>query len=181
MTRIVVAAVVAVAIGGCGRAPADPAGRRETAPPDAAAGRVQQAAAQPAAIELDGQGLGPELRFGAARAQVVGAATSQFGPPTASDRLEECGEGALDFVRFGGLSLSFQDGRLAGWFVRSPFQHKTAAGLGVGDPRSALGATQVKESTLGEEFSTASGVNGILGNGGQEIEALWAGSACLFR
>ena len=175
MTRAAAAMLFAAALGACGQAPAD-----HDAPVQAPAPASERAQTTPA-LQIDGNGLGEKLRFGAAKAEVVHAVTATQGAPTASRRIEECGEGPMDFVEFGGLSLGFQDGVFVGWFARSPFREKTVSGLAVGDPRSALGATVVEETTLGMEFRAPSEVSGILDERGQRIEALWAGSACLFR
>lgn len=134
-----------------------------------------------AALELDGRRLRSDLPFGSARAAVVRELGKSLGPPTGSDRIDECGEGAMDFVRFGGLSVAFQDDRLVGWFARPPFAGQTTQGLRVGEPRSALGPVPVEETSLGLEFRDSSGVSGVLDESGDRIAALWAGSACVFR
>ena len=88
----------------------------------------------------------------------------------------------MDFVSFGDLQLAFQDGRLAGWSLGGARPAlRTAEGLTVGSPRSALGEAEIdEESTLGPEFELA-GIGGILDQQGRTVEALWAGSTCQFR
>ncbi len=131
---------------------------------------------------LSGNGLEPGLSFGTPREQVVAAVTEAFGPPTGTEHNSECGEGPMDFVNFGGLSLGFQDGRFAGWslYERMPAL-RTAGGLAVGAPRSALGDAPIdRESTLGPEFHIGE-ISGLLDEGGREVAALWAGQPCQFR
>jgi hypothetical protein len=131
---------------------------------------------------LTGRGLEPGLIFGITREQAVAAATSAFGAPTRSEHNDECGEGPMDFVSFDGLQLGFQEGRLAGWSLseaQPPL--RTAGGLGIGSPRSALRGAEVdEESSLGPEFAI-DGVGGILDQSGARVEALWAGLPCQFR
>lgn len=131
---------------------------------------------------LAGNGLAPGLAFGTARAEAVAAARGAFGTPTGREHNDECGEGPMDFVRFGGLHLGFQEGRLVGWSLSGPQPAlRTAAGLAIGAPRSVLGGAEVDtESTLGPEFSVDD-VGGVLDESGSRIEALWAGATCQFR
>jgi hypothetical protein len=88
----------------------------------------------------------------------------------------------MDFVGFGDLQLGFQEGRLAGWSISGPQPAlRTAGGLFVGAPRSALGDAEIDaESTLGPEFLVEE-VGGLLDETGARIEALWAGAVCQFR
>ncbi|HEX8654266.1 MAG TPA: hypothetical protein VF693_03470 [Allosphingosinicella sp.] len=175
-------------------------GREESAPPNkaAAAAPAANAVAEPASnaaaaanvpapaatpsYVLAGRGLEPGLAFGMTRERAVAAATAAFGPPTAREHNDECGEGPMDFVSFGGLQLGFQEGRLAGWSLsqaRPPL--RTARGVGIGSPRSALGNAEIdEESSLGPEFAI-DGVGGILDQSGARVEALWAGLPCQFR
>ena len=149
--------------------------------PAANASTEARAPAAPGYI-LAGNGLAPNLTFGTARAEAVDAARAAFGTPTGQEHNDECGEGPMDFVRFGGLHLSFQEGRLVGWSLSgSQPALRTAAGLAIGAPRSVLGGAEIDtESTLGPEFSV-NDVGGILDESGSRIEALWAGSVCQFR
>jgi hypothetical protein len=88
----------------------------------------------------------------------------------------------MDFVTFRGLQLGFQNGRLVGWSLgEAQPALRTARGLSIGAPRSALGGAEVDEdSSLGPEFEV-DGVGGILDAHGTRIEALWAGMTCQFR
>jgi hypothetical protein len=88
----------------------------------------------------------------------------------------------MDFVSFRGLQLGFQEGRLVGWSLSEAQPAlRSARGLAIGAPRSALGGAEVdEESSLGPEFEV-DGVGGILDQHGARIEALWAGMTCQFR
>jgi hypothetical protein len=185
--------VSAMLIGGCAReapvAANNSANAAATAAPTAA-GPANAAnavapvpAATPRTYTLAGNGIDPGIRFGMAEPEALAAARAAFGEPTGRrEHNDECGEGPMDFVAFHGLQLGFQQGRLVGWSLsgRSP-PLRTAGGLAVGAPRSALGSAEIdRESTLGPEFNVAE-VGGILDASGTRIEALWAGLVCQFR
>jgi len=187
-------AAAALPLGACAReAPAPANGSANAAAPAAAKAQpmanasntAAPAATQPAATRtytLAGNGIEPGIRFGMPQAQAVAAAQAAFGAPTAREHNDECGEGPMDFVSFRDLQLGFQDGRLAGWSLsgREPAL-RTAGGLAIGAPRSALGSAEIdRESTLGPEFNIDE-VGGILDESGARIEALWAGLPCQFR
>ncbi len=162
-------------------------GTNAAAPPPAAANEASPAPARdeqaPARVyTLAGNGLEPGLPFGTPKSEAVAAGTAAFGPPTGEDHVEECGEGPMDFVRFRGLSLGFQDGRFAGWSLGEPMPAlRSAQGLAVGAPRSVLGAAEIdRESTLGPEFHVG-GIGGLLDEREREVATLWAGFPCHFR
>ncbi len=101
----------------------------------------------------------------------------------------ECGAGPMQFAEFpGGLTLLFQDDKLAGWSVGpgSAGKQSTMSGVGVGSTRSDLVAAYngvtVSETSLGQEFS-AGGLYGVLDGPGAtaKIEVMWAGTSCVFR
>jgi hypothetical protein len=128
------------------------------------------------------KGITPGLAFGMSRAAATAAATAAFGVPTASGHNGSCSQGPMDLVSFHDLQLAFQEGRLAGWTLSgaSPAL-RSASGLGIGAPRSALGGAEVdEEGTLGPEFEVA-GVEGVLDQTGEKVAALWAGLTCQFR
>jgi hypothetical protein len=179
----------ALVLAGCGQDANAPANAANEA---AAANQSAPSAAAPSNLSADrdgapayllaGNGLEPGLTFGMPQQQVVAAATAAFGPRTGSERNEECGEGAIDFVNFGALQLHFQEGRFAGWSIseRHPTL-RTRGGLAIGAPRSALGSAPIdRDSTLGAEFNIGD-VGGLLDESGREIAALWAGLPCNFR
>lgn len=134
------------------------------------------------AYTLGANGLEPGLAFGMKQEDAIKAATAAFGPGGKPEHNDECGEGPMDFVSFGGLSLGFQEGKLAGWSLyEAEPALRTKTGLTVGSPRSALGGLEIDEdSSLGPEFDSG-GVGGTLDEKGEKVEALWAGQPCQFR
>lgn len=114
----------------------------------------------------------------------------------------ECGAGPLKMVTWSnGLTLVFQENNtksaesktdwlFQGWSVDGTKEGAnkltTMAGIGIG---STLGEMQsayeieVKKTSLGQEFSTASGVYGILDGAGKDakISNFWSGVSCNFR
>lgn len=133
-------------------------------------------------LVLAAGGIEPGLTFGMTQADALAAATAAFGPGGKVEHNDECGEGPMDFVSFGGLQLGFQEGKLAGWSLSEAKPAlRTKGGLTIGSPRSALGGLELdEESTLGPEFD-AGGVGGILDENGAKVIALWAGLPCQFR
>ena len=87
----------------------------------------------------------------------------------------------MDFVSFGGLQLAFQDGKLAGWSLSEAEPAlRTAGGLAIGAPRSALGDAEISEDDgFGPGFSEGE-VSGVLDEQGARIAGLSAGSICQF-
>jgi len=165
-----------------GSANASAAANHQTAAqanPPATPAQGDQAAPPPT---LSSTGLGSGLAFGTPQAKAVAAAVKAFGAPTARQHSDECGQGAMDFVNFHDLSLEFEGGRFAGWSLgggKPPL--RTAGGLAIGAPRSALGGAAIdRESTLGPEFEVG-GIGGLLDDKESRIATLWAGSICQFR
>jgi hypothetical protein len=85
----------------------------------------------------------------------------------------------------GGLQLTFQDGKFAGWTINaaaSPL--RTAKGIGVGSTRQELDAAYtdltVEDSSLGLLFSSGQ-LTGLLDIDGIEglVTDIWAGTVCL--
>jgi len=166
----------------------DGAAENMAAPADAAAPLLNLA---PEALSLvDPQtGRSRELAFGAARDLTVTGATAALGKPTDTGRNGECGEGAMDFVEFGGLTLWFQQDKFVGWFIEGAKPKlSTATGAGIGSTRKqvadALAISDITDSTLGREFTTDDGdFSGLLDGAGDaaKVTALWSGQACIFR
>jgi len=127
------------------------------------------------------------IPFGTGRDAVL-AALAFRGDPASSNRLEECGAGPLDQSSWAdGLTLYFQDGKLAGWAIGEDGKGTitTAAGIGIGSSRAELEAAyeaQVFESSLGTEFA-AGELFGVLDGAGPKakITNLWAGASCVMR
>lgn len=166
----------------------DGAAENMAAPADAAAPLLNLA---PEALSLvDPQtGRSRELAFGTARDLTVTGATAALGKPTDTGRNGECGEGAMDFVEFGGLTLWFQQDKFVGWFIEGAKPKlSTATGAGIGSTRKqvadALAISDITDSTLGREFTTDDGdFSGLLDGAGDaaKVTALWSGQACIFR
>jgi len=173
----------------------------QAATPANVAATAEEAASSAAAqaqpvLAVEGEGLrlfdrdtgsARPLPFGTPREEAL-AALAFRGEPAATGRLEECGAGPLDYARWGdGLTLYFQDSRLAGWALddRGKGGPTTAAGLGVGSTRAELEAAydaKVFDSTLGTEFA-AGELFGILDGPGPKAKVahLWAGASCNMR
>ncbi|NEW79065.1 MAG: hypothetical protein GZ086_06480 [Gelidibacter sp.] len=114
----------------------------------------------------------------------------------------ECGAGPLKMVAWSnGLTLVFQENNtksagskidwlFQGWYVDGPKEGAqkltTMAGIGIGSTLEEMQNAyeiDVKKTSLGHEFSTAAGMNGILDGAGKEakITHLWSGVSCNFR
>ncbi|QDX25306.1 hypothetical protein FPZ54_04200 [Sphingomonas suaedae] len=134
-------------------------------------------------------GRARQLEFGVERAIVARGAEAALGKAGATGRNGECGEGAMDFAKFDGLTLWFQDDKFVGWFLDGATPKlTTASGAGIGSTRAqvadALAIRDVPDSSLGREFTTASGsFSGLLEGQGDDakVTALWSGQACIFR
>jgi hypothetical protein len=123
------------------------------------------------------------LRFGVSKAEsmaflqrVLGKAPQQEG---------ENADCAATYATWdNGLTVYFQNDRLAGWSVRTN-EVRTASGIGIGVARAQVEAahdTKVSESSIGTEFN-AEGIAGTFDpaqpNGA--ITHMWAGVACIAR
>lgn len=187
-------------------APATPAtrvARSSTAPdaPEAGAAPLPKApAASTAHIALSGEGLSlisgsgatRHLLFGEPATQSIETISRVVGTVPDRGRNGECGAGPLDMDTWSnGLTLVSQDGRFVGWSVnpeRGEGAHRplaTMAGVGLGSTRAQLQAAyvaEVRETTLGTEFE-AGGLFGVLEgtDAAARINALWAGTSCVFR
>ena len=114
----------------------------------------------------------------------------------------ECGAGPLKMATWNnGLTLVFQkkeseskapetEWYFAGWFVGSNSENipriSTMAGISIGSTRAEMESAYVitvNKTSLGYEFSTASGLYGIFDGANKEskITNLWSGLSCNFR
>jgi hypothetical protein len=160
-------------------------------------GEALPAAAVSAVVALDGEGLRlvtangstALLAFDRNRQETIAALSGALGPPVGQSANSECGAGPTDFVDWGnGLSVLIMQDRFVGWSLdpEAAGGLTTMNGIGVGSSRAALvqafSDTSIEESTLGQEF-TAGGLSGLLDSARPDgrIEALWAGTACVFR
>lgn len=188
MVRLGMAVVATgLVLAACGRAE-DAAASNAAAGADlpanaAASGANSAAEAAPQAAPtytLAGNGLAPGLTFGLPQARAVELATVAFGAPTGREHVD-CPAGPMDFVNFQDLQLNFEEGRFTGWSLQGPRpQLRTAGGLSVGAPRSALGDSEISEDEgFGPGFSEGE-VSGVLDEQGTRIAGLSAGSICQF-
>ncbi|MDF1517953.1 MAG: hypothetical protein RQ864_05820 [Lutibacter sp.] len=114
----------------------------------------------------------------------------------------ECGAGPLKMVAWSnGLTLVFQENNtksaepktdwlFQGWLIDGTKEGAqkltTMAGIGIGSTLAEMQSAyeiEVKKTSLGQEFSTASGLVGILDGTGKDAKIihLWAGVSCNFR
>lgn len=114
----------------------------------------------------------------------------------------ECGAGPLKMVAWSnGLTLIFQENNtkstapktdwlFQGWSIDGTKEGAqnltTMAGIGIGSTLAEMQSAyeiEVKKTSLGQEFSTASGFYGILNGTGKDAKIihLWSGVSCNFR
>ncbi len=135
-------------------------------------------------------GTAQHFAFGTPRAMVERAGDAWLGDAERSGN-EECGAGSMEFTRYGGLTLNWQDGRLVGWFARPDPTVVTSDGITPGkllrDLEVARSARFSEDSTLEGEFDylAADGheIGGFASGTGRDatIESLYAGVNCFFR
>jgi hypothetical protein len=148
-------------------------------------------------LALDPEGLRWFLPNGAARALPFGtaqgdvtASLEQLRGDAAKGINQDCGAGPVQFASWpDGLSLVFQNGRMAGWSIdgRASGGITTADGIGIGTTRSqledAIGPPiKVQRTSLGIEFS-AGEYHGLFDGTGENarITDMWAGVSCAAR
>lgn len=125
------------------------------------------------------------LAFGMARDDAVAAVQRALGPGQGGD---PCPLAPLERVRFKGVDLSFNDGKLAGWTANrdgGDAALTSMAGVGIGSTLADLEkayAIEVAETSLGIEF-TAGAMAGLLSSDAPTatITNLWAGETCIAR
>jgi hypothetical protein len=180
------------------KAPAD----AEPAAPPVPAAKANGPNAATTAVSLDGEGLRfvdknsgktSLLAFGVPRAQAETALANVAGKEDDRSTNEECGAGTMEFTRYDAMTLNFQDGKFAGWFLGNEpgaAAYSTMSGIGVGTTRAKASESvmivDLEDSTLGEEFSIGTGDNLIGGmfaapGDAAKIDALFAGTNCFFR
>ncbi len=104
-----------------------------------------------------------------------------FGPEVSVAFPQECGAGPLVSATIPGqINLIFQDDRFAGWMLSNDAGLSTSTGLGVGSPTDAVGPVAFVDYGMGQEFD-AGGIFGLLTEEGRAVEAIWAGTSCIFR
>ncbi|AJA10498.1 Conserved Putative secreted protein [Sphingopyxis fribergensis] len=154
------------------------------------------------AVSLDGDGLRfvdknsgktSLLPFGVPRAQAESALANVAGKEDDRSTNAECGAGSMEFTRYDAMTLNFQNGKFAGWFLGNEpgaATYSTMSGIGIGTTRAkaseSVTIVDLEDSTLGEEFSIGTGDNLIGGmfaapGDAAKIDALFAGTNCFFR
>ncbi|MBK5208185.1 MAG: hypothetical protein JJE44_01610 [Flavobacteriaceae bacterium] len=150
-------------------------------------------------------GSSNELPFGMPQNQLIEIINNTFQSKAVSFGINtECGAGPLKMVKWNnGLTLVFQENNtkstepktdwlFEGWYVDGGIDIEgaqkltTMAGIGIGSTLAEMHSAyeiEVKETSLGQEFSTASGLYGILDGAGKnaKIIYLWSGVSCNFR
>lgn len=150
-----------------------------------------------AIVDAAGIGLGKNagtaahFPFGSARGAVEQAAERWLGAPGTHSRFDECGAGPMEFSRYGGLTLNFQDGKFTGWMLKEDPRAVTSDGIGPGafmrDLEVTRSVSMVPDSTLDGEFTyiAADGqqICGFAVGKGRDakIASLYAGLTCFFR
>ncbi len=183
-----------------GAAPAQP--MPDAAAPANISASPQLLALTSNALQLVSQPMGStrEIPFGMPQAELVGIVSKVLqAEPRSIGINAECGAGPLKMASWSnGLTLVFQEKKagtarewqFVGWYAGAASgaapKVATMAGVGIGSTRTELEeayAIKVVKSTLGQEFSTTSGLYGLLDGPGKEavITSLWSGTSCNFR
>ncbi|MFN4095916.1 MAG: hypothetical protein ACK4GG_04025 [Sphingomonas sp.] len=134
-------------------------------------------------------GRSVQQEFGIGGRGLLALAGAVLGKSTETGTNRECGEGAMDFAKFDGLTLWFQEDKFVGWFLDGAKPKlTTGTGAGIGSTRAqvadGLAISDVPDSSLGREFTTeGGGLSGMLDGAGDgaKVTALWSGQACIFR
>lgn len=144
-----------------------------------------------AKLVVDANGVGAKgspMQFGAERAAVDAALEKAFGAPPEKSSNAECGAGPMEFSQFGPLQVGYQEGKLAGWFLKQGQGVVTSDGVKPGT--TTLGAlkserqVQQIDTTLEGEFQyTTADFGTITGFAAPDgaITGLAAGVTCFFR
>lgn len=172
------------------------------ATPDSVAASPPLLALTSNALQLVSQPTGStrEIPFGMPQGKLVALVSKVLqAEPKSIGINTECGAGPLKMASWSnGLTLVLQekkagaarDWQFVGWYAGAASgatpKLATMAGVGIGSTRAELeGAYIVKVTklTLGQEFSTTSGLYGLLDGPGKEavITSLWSGTSCNFR
>lgn len=148
-------------------------------------------------------GSSNELPFGTPENQLTEIINNTLLSKAISNAVNtECGAGPLKMVAWSnGLTLVFQENNtksavpktdwlFEGWYIdgtkESANTLTTMAGIGIGSTLAEMQSAyeiEVKKTSLGQEFSTASGLYGILDGAEKDakITHLWSGVSCNFR
>jgi hypothetical protein len=146
-------------------------------------------------LQTDGLGVlvGPatirQLPFGSTTLSTLKTVlTNTLGAPKTSPD-PECGQGPRTSLTSGSMTALFDGTKFVGWTADSRGKHpySTADGIGIGSTlaavRKAYGPVTVTNDSLGPEFSTPSGLGGLLSSTAAtgKVVTLYAGETCFFR
>jgi hypothetical protein len=127
------------------------------------------------------------IDFGSAEELTVDAIVGSLGDPTDEGPQDECPPGPADIAQFGEtITVTSMDGTFVGWTITGSSELTTVDGIGLGTTLEELTAAhpdvEVEQTSLGLEFS-AGGFSGTLDGESDDgaIDALWAGTTCIFR
>ena len=121
--------------------------------------------------------------FGSTRAATETTLAAVLGEVVERGENQECGAGPMQMSTYEGMVLNFQDDTFVGYFAREPYVPELTRAEMLADPM----VTRVVDSTLGEEFTIGNPEGDVISglfDGAEDdsaIEALWAGTNCLFR
>ena len=131
----------------------------------------------------------PVFTFGISRSEALLRVAALRGRAGASGN-RTCGGPALNFTRFGTLTLWFRGSRWVGWSLTGPRTRPpldTEEELGIGSPRGEIGSDDrdtpvFRRTRRGTEFDVH-GMHGLLSGPGPRarITALWSGQTCRGR
>ena len=177
----------------------------DTAAPARSAARPAKLALTANALQLVNTETGAtsDIALGRPFEQLVRTVTDVLAQaPTNVGVNGECSVGPLKMATWAnGLTLAFQEAgrrngnagrewQFAGWSLnpgqaagRAP---TTMAGVGLGSTRAEVESAyviKVVQTSLGREFSTTSGLYGLLDGAGPQarVAAMWSGTSCVFR
>lgn len=167
---------------GPGSAAATPASAVPSAAPTTEAGATLVLRGDGLALQSGGSTVA--IPFGSGTGVVAPALASTLGEP--QQMPVECGQGARTALSSQGFDVLFDGERFVGW-DESGAGLVTDTGLRLGSTRAdvvkALPKAEFSTTTLGEEFSDASGVAGFLDGPGAtaKVTGLVGGESCVVR
>lgn len=179
-------------------------GPTTTAPPRSAVGPAKLALTANALQVVNTKtGSTSDIPLGRPFEQLVRTVTGVLGQAPARVSVNgECGAGPLKMATWAnGLTLAFQEKNSPAGAAGQPWEFvgwslnpgrgagpalTTMAGVGLGSTRAEMESAyviKVVESTLGQEFSTTSGLYGLFDGTGPQarVAAMWSGTSCVFR
>ena len=128
----------------------------------------------------------PVFLFGISRTEAIQRVAALRGRASAAGN-SSCGGHALNFTRFGTMTLWFRGNRWVGWSLTGPAGPRpirTEWDLGIGTSRAALADADAdqpvfRRTARGTEF-TLDDMHGLLAGRGRQarVAALWAGTTC---